>query len=117
MNIKNSRVAGQQHGGSVKEPALISLSEAKARYGYSADTFRRWIADEILPAYRVGPHGHYRVCPTDLDAVIQRVRARTSAPPIDLKAMLDAAYTRVTGCPARNRKPLPTVAENATLVH
>lgn len=45
---------------------LLSVKEIAARSGYTERTLRRWIANGVLPACRVGPRG-IRIKRSDLD--------------------------------------------------
>jgi len=47
---------------------LIGVSEAAARAGVHKNTIRKWVNDEILPAYWT-PGGHRRIKPSDLESI------------------------------------------------
>lgn len=50
----------------------ITIAEAAERYGVSTRTIRRYIANGLLPAYRMGPR-LVRIEEADLDRIEQRM--------------------------------------------
>jgi excisionase family DNA binding protein len=57
----------------------ITIAEAAKRAGYSQGSVKRWIAEGLLPAFRVGDKGHYRVNWEDVLALTSRVQAQQEA--------------------------------------
>ena len=55
--------------------ALLSARQAADRAGVSARTLKRWIADGLLPAFRLPSpkgRGHLRIRLADLEALLAR---------------------------------------------
>ena len=53
-------------------PETVSVAQAAEREGVTPKTIRRWIADGIIPAHRVGPK-LIRIRVPDLDALHRRI--------------------------------------------
>ena len=54
--------------GVVLDERPLKLREAADRLGVSPDTMRRWIKAGVVPAFRVGVAGQYRIRQVDLEA-------------------------------------------------
>lgn len=54
---------------------LLTIDEAAERVAVSVGTIRRWIADGVLPARRIGPRV-IRIAADDLDKIGEPVAAR-----------------------------------------
>lgn len=55
-------------------PPLISLTEAAQRVGVAPNTLRRWVAQGLVPARRVGPR-LIRIDPADLADLVRVIPA------------------------------------------
>ena len=51
----------------------LSVKEAAQHASVHPNTIRKWIADGILPAWRPGTKGRYRILTTDLEGVLGAV--------------------------------------------
>jgi excisionase family DNA binding protein len=60
--------------GPLEEQPFLTPQEVSALLHVSVQTVRRWIKDETLPAYRVGPR-MWRIRAADLDEWLQRSTA------------------------------------------
>lgn len=67
----------QQHNQASPLPnhELGSVKEAAERYGCSPDTVRRWVAQGMLDAYRLGPR-LLRIDLTADDRLLRRIQTR-----------------------------------------
>lgn len=59
------------HGGTSEVTNTLTLRQAAIYLGVHDNTIRRWIKMGTLPALRVGAGGHFRVKPSDLDALVR----------------------------------------------
>lgn len=68
------------------ERAFLTPQEVSRLLHVSVQTVRRWIKDEKLPAYRVGPR-MWRIRAADLDEWLQRSAATSGSEDTVLESM------------------------------
>lgn len=48
----------------------LTTTQVAERFGVTRYTITSWISEGKIPATRVGPHGHYRVNPSDVETAL-----------------------------------------------